>query len=66
MKDCRDMIYAEKKNALNIADDKLLNVAGEIAKLQAVATAQQQTSEEMGAYLGSLVGERPAEGKAIK
>ena len=27
MKDCRDMIYAEKKNALNVVEDKLLTVA---------------------------------------
>ena len=66
MKDCRDMIYAEKENAPNVAEDKLLNVAAEIGKLQAAATAQQQASEEMCAYLGSIVGERPAEGKAIK
>jgi len=66
MKDCRDMIYEEKKNTLKIVEGKFMNVANEISMLQAVATSQQQTADEMGAYLGSIVGERPAEGKAIK
>ena len=63
---CRDMIYAKEKDLLNVVEGKLMNVAEEINKLQAVATTQHQASEEMGAYLGSLVGERPAEGKVIK
>ena len=63
---CRDLIYAKEKDLLNVVEGKLMNVAEEINKLQAVATTQHQASEEMGAYLGSLVGERPAEGKVIK
>jgi hypothetical protein len=66
MRECREIVFMEKKGMVDLIENKMINVAEEISKLQVVATSQHQTSEEMGNYLGSLIGERPAEGKAIK
>ena len=55
-------IIDTEKNIHDAGGHKCLNVAEGIAKLQIGCTSQQRASEEMGAYLGLLVGERPAEG----